>query len=133
MQQNQLKMCSYPAIFGHEGAGHILAIGSAVQDKSLHVGDAVLLSFSTCGKCAQCKDGTVAFCIPHPKYNLSGLRQEDQASPARLVDGTPVTSQFFGQSSFSKLSVVKERSVVKCEYPEFMELYAPMGCGYQTG
>ena len=37
-------MVDFPAIFGHEGAGHIKAIGKDVKDKSLKIGDAVLLS-----------------------------------------------------------------------------------------
>ena len=42
-------------------------------------------------------------------------------------------SQYFGHSSFAKHSVVKERCVVKCEYPAQMAYYAAMGCGFQTG
>lgn len=42
-------------------------------------------------------------------------------------------SQYFGHSSFAKHSVVKERCVVKCNYPESMGVYAAMGCGFQTG
>jgi len=130
MQHNLVKSCTYPAIFGHEGAGHILALGSGIKDPSLKPGDAVLLSFNTCEKCAQCQKGHLAFCHSHPAFNLAGVRMEDGKASARLADGRSVIAQFFGQSSFSRLSVVQERSVVKCEFPEDMELYAPMGCEY---
>lgn len=42
-------------------------------------------------------------------------------------------SQFFGQSSFLKLSVVSRYSVVPCPYPDDLALYAALGCGFQTG
>lgn len=44
LQQGLLPMVQFPAIFGHEGAGIVKAVGAAVKDKSLSVGDAVLLS-----------------------------------------------------------------------------------------
>lgn len=126
-------MVDFPAIFGHEGAGYIKAIGSGVKDKSLKVGDAVLLSFNVCGECKQCKDGHPAFCHIHPEVNHNAVRLEDRSTPARLKDGKSVRSQYFGHSSFAKHSVVKERCVVKCEYPDQMAYYAAMGCGFQTG
>ena len=48
-----------------------------------------------------------------------------------------VAGQFFGQSSFASLSVVKEASVVNVKglikSEEELKLFAPMGCGFQTG
>ena len=44
-----------------------------------------------------------------------------------------MVTQFFGQSSFLKLSVVSQYSVVPCPYPDDLELYAALGCGFQTG
>ena len=127
-------MVDFPAIFGHEGAGKIVAIGAGVQDKSLKVGDDVLLSFNVCGKCPQCVAGHPAFCHLHPQVNHNAVRLEDRSTPARLKSsGVAVRSQYFGHSSFSKHSVVKERCVVKCNNPEAMPYYAAMGCGFQTG
>lgn len=125
---------TYPSIFGHEGAGYIRAIGTSVQDKTLAVGDAVLLSFNTCGACPQCEAKHYGFCHNYTSCNLTSVRVEDGSSPARMAsDNSKVNAQFFGQSSFSRMSIVKERSVVKCEYPQDMSLYAPLGCGFQTG
>lgn len=123
----------YPAIFGHEGAGVIRALGSDVKDKSLQVGDYVLLSFNVCGKCKQCIADNPSCCHIHSPVNVGSVRLSDGSTPARLEDGTSVRSQCFGQSSFSRLSVVAERSVVKCPYPESLPYYAPLGCGFQTG
>lgn len=127
-------MVDFPAIFGHEGAGYIRAIGKGVKDKSLQVGDAVLLSFNVCQECKQCVSGHPAFCHIHPQVNHNAVRLEDRSTPARLKDsGKSVRSQYFGHSSFAKHSIVKERCVVKCSNPDAMAFYAAMGCGFQTG
>lgn len=127
-------MVDFPAIFGHEGAGYVRAIGKNVKDKSLKVGDPVLLSFNVCQQCKQCVSGHPAFCHIHPQVNHNAVRLEDRSTPARLKDtGESVRSQYFGHSSFAKQSIVKERSVVKCSNPDAMPFYAAMGCGFQTG
>ncbi|KAL2015006.1 hypothetical protein VTK56DRAFT_6539 [Thermocarpiscus australiensis] len=134
LQQGALGFAlALPAIAGHEGAGVIRAIGSQVKDKSLKVGDSVLLSFASCGECEPCKDQRVNRCVAFLPLNLSATRWPDRTSPAKLLDGRPVGGQFFGQSSFSRMSAVHEASVVKCPYPDGLGIYAPMGCGYQTG
>ncbi|KAH9900279.1 GroES-like protein [Xylariomycetidae sp. FL2044] len=136
-QQGLLPMVEFPAIFGHEGAGIIRAIGSDVRDKTLKIGDAVLLSFNTCGACRACRTKHPGLCHPHAAVNFNGVRLSDRSTPARLRggdgDGTAVRGQYFGQSSFSRMSVVSEKCVVRCAHPEQMHVYAPMGCGFQTG
>ncbi|KAM4055746.1 zinc-binding dehydrogenase [Hirsutella rhossiliensis] len=133
LQAGLLPGVEFPAIFGHEGAGIIRALGSDVKDKSLQLGDHVLLSFNVCGKCKQCIAENPSCCHIHSPVNVGSVRLSDGSTPARLEDGTPVRSQCFGQSSFSRMSVVAERSVVKCPYPESLPYYAPLGCGFQTG
>ncbi|CAJ0544181.1 Ff.00g034880.m01.CDS01 [Fusarium sp. VM40] len=132
-QTGLLPGVEYPAIFGHEGAGIIRALGSNVKDKSLTIGDHVLLSFNVCGKCKQCLADNPSCCHVHSPVNTGSVRLSDGSTPARLQDGTSVRSQCFGQSSFSRMSVVAERCVVKCPYPESLSYYAPLGCGFQTG
>lgn len=48
-----------------------------------------------------------------------------------------MAGQFFGQSSFANLSAVKEASIVNVKGlikdEEELKLFAPMGCGFQTG
>ncbi len=125
-------MVEFPAIFGHEGAGVVRAIGSNVENKSLHIGDSVLLSFTVCGDCKQCQNGHPAYCHSHPQINHGAVRR-DGSTPGKLLDGRGVRSQYFGQSSFAKMSIVSEKCVVKCPYPDSMDIYAPLGCGFQTG
>lgn len=122
-----------PAIFGHEGAGIVRAIGAKVHDKSIQVGDPVLLSYSFCRTCKQCAKGESAKCL-NGLANLTSTRPDGTTSSRRKSDGKALKSQFFGQSSFSRLSVVRESCVVK--FPgkaEEMGIYAACGCGFQTG
>src|SRR6187402_3297689 len=44
-----------PKVLGHEGAGVVEEIGPGVT--SLRPGDHVLMSFGSCGECAQCGEG----------------------------------------------------------------------------
>jgi Zn-dependent alcohol dehydrogenase len=134
LQQGGLgPLTEFPAIAGHEGAGIIRTIGSGVKDKSLQVGDSVLLSFAACGECFHCQEDQFSRCTQFIPLNLTGIRRPDGSTPAKLSDGRPVRSQFFGQSSFARFSAVHENCLVKCPYPRDMGIYAPMGCGYQTG
>ena len=126
-------MVEFPAIFGHEGAGFIVSIGEDVKNKDLKVGDAVLLSFNTCGHCKPCTTGHPAYCFTHPQVNHNAVRLGDRSTPGKLEDGRAVRSQYFGQSSFSKMSIVNEKCVVKCPYPSNLDIYSPIGCGFQTG
>lgn len=135
IQAGRLNLCEFPAILGHEGAGYIRALGAGVRDPSLRIGDFVLLSFNTCGVCKQCRRGHPSYCHGGPRLHMNAVRVEDGSSPARLKgDGRSVRSQFFGQSSFAKMSVVKESCVVKFEGDaEGAGIFAACGCGFQTG
>ncbi|KAL3465586.1 chaperonin 10-like protein [Aspergillus heterothallicus] len=134
MQQGVLPWLQFPAVLGHEGAGIIRKIGRDVRDKDLKLGDAVLLSFNTCGGCQPCHDDRLAFCRHHAKVNHSAIRVSDGSTAATLSDGRLLRSQYFGQSSFARHSVVPERSVIKCPVQDAdLSVYAPIGCGYQTG
>ncbi|EXF84874.1 AreB protein [Colletotrichum fioriniae PJ7] len=135
-QQGGLPFVEFPAIFGHEGAGVVRDIGRDVKIKDLAIGDAVLLSFNHCGSCKTCTSGHCALCPESSMININSVRVSDRSTPARLAsDGRAVRSQFFGQSSFCKMSVVNEKSVVRCppSAVEHMGVYAPLGCGLQTG
>jgi Zn-dependent alcohol dehydrogenase len=146
------KVCDYPAIFGHEGAGIVRGIGEHVGDKSIKIGDPVLLSFFTCGSCDNCTNGKPARCWNFIDCNFSAKRYHDKSVHARYPTGQPVSAGFFGHSSFAKLSVVAEQCITKYPYEdvENMGLYAAVspiyckirsnadhclkgGCGFQTG
>jgi len=119
-----------PGVLGHEGAGVVEAVGSAVT--SVAAGDRVLLSFTSCGGCANCRDGHPAYCATWLPANLLGGRRADGSATITRA-GQPVGGHFFGQSSFARHAVVDERSVVKVAPDAPLDLLAPLGCGVQTG
>jgi aryl-alcohol dehydrogenase len=119
-----------PGVLGHEGAGVVEAVGSAVTRVS--PGDHVLLSFTSCGRCGDCRDGHPAYCASWLTENLLTGRRTDGSAPVHR-DGADLGSHFFGQSSFARHAVVDERSVVRVDPAAPLELLAPLGCGVQTG
>ncbi|KAL4746670.1 hypothetical protein BDW72DRAFT_210218 [Aspergillus terricola var. indicus] len=137
VQAGILPVGSFPAVLGHEGCGVIRQVGSSVSNKALKEGDQVFLSFRTCRECAPCLAGHCGACIHSQELSFLRTRlDQTKRSPISLPDGSPVHGQFFGQSSLSRLAIVSERSVVKCDVSfESDELgpLAPMGCGYLTG
>ena len=119
-----------PGVLGHEGAGIVEMVGSAVT--TVVPGDHVLLSFTSCGSCGNCRGGHPAYCATWLPDNLiGGARRDGSATISR--DGEALGSHFFGQSSFSRHAIADERSVVKVDPTAPLETIAPLGCGVQTG
>jgi len=120
----------YPKVVGHEGAGYVKEIGSKVTVAK--VGDPVVLSFASCKSCRLCSTGHPAYCDQFFQSNFPIHSGTYKAS-----DGSSVGGGFFGQSSFSKTAVAKEVSVVNLSglvnTVEELTLFAPLGCGLQTG
>ncbi|WP_328773380.1 NAD(P)-dependent alcohol dehydrogenase [Streptomyces sp. NBC_00286] len=119
-----------PGVLGHEGAGVVEAVGSAVT--GIEPGDHVLMSFTSCGGCKNCRDGHPAYCATWLPLNLIGGRRPDGTSPISR-DGEPLGGHFFGQSSFAERALVDQRSLVKVDRDVPLETIAPLGCGVQTG
>jgi Zn-dependent alcohol dehydrogenase len=112
------------------GAGVVLEVGAEVTDVA--VGDKVLLSYSYCGACTQCTSGHAPYCENLFSLNFGGQRQDGTTAFASN-DDTSLHSHFFGQSSFSKKTVVRHSSIVKIPGDASLQLFAPLGCGLQTG
>ncbi|MFE5375796.1 NAD(P)-dependent alcohol dehydrogenase [Streptomyces mirabilis] len=118
-----------PVVLGHEGAGVVEKVGPGVT--TVERGDHVLLSFSTCGTCASCANGHPSYCEQFFGLNFSGRRTD--GTTAFTGNGEAIGSHFFGQSSFSSVSNVVERSVVKMPPTVPLELLGPLGCSVPTG
>ncbi|KAK0631442.1 chaperonin 10-like protein [Immersiella caudata] len=125
--------CAPNAVLGHEGAGIVLSTGPAVTN--LTPGDKVLLSFSFCSTCRECLSGHPAYCYTFGERNFGGARPDGSDSTAMLSSkgGDKLYSSFFGQSSFSKHTLVHKSSCVKVPDDTDLALFAPLGCGMQTG
>lgn len=119
----------YPVVLGHEGSGVIDALGSGVV--GLTVGQPVVLSYASCGRCAQCLRGDKTYCTQMWDLNFNCCRPDGSTSIS--IDGKPVGSHFFGQSSWASHAVVPVSSVVPVSGDAPLELLGPLGCGVQTG
>ena len=119
-----------PAVLGHDGAGIGQDGGAGVT--GIETGDHGVLSFASCGACTMCLTGHPGYCADFFALNFSGRRM-DGSSAFTGEDGNAVSSHFFGQSSFSTVSNVSARSVVKVDESAPLELLGPLGCGIQTG
>jgi len=118
-----------PAVLGHEGAGVVEEVGSAVR--SVVVGDHVVLGAAYCGYCRRCRAGEPAYCENLFAEDFGGRRRD--GSTALKSEGEVVSSHFFGQSSFATYADVVEESVIKVDKDVPLEHLGPLGCGLNTG
>jgi aryl-alcohol dehydrogenase len=118
-----------PAVFGHEGAGVVEAVGAHVT--GIEPGDHVLLSYRSCGECAQCRTGHPAYCSRGALLNMSGGRADGTATLSQ--NGTRLFGSFFGQSSFAQYALAAADNVVVVDPSVDLTIAAPLGCGFQTG
>jgi aryl-alcohol dehydrogenase len=123
-----------PVVLGHEGSGTVAAAGPGVT--GLAPGDPVVLSFDSCGGCANCLAAHPAYCAEFFPRNLTGAGAGGSSSVSSSVtveDGEPVATRWFGQSSLASYAVATARNVVPVEAGLPLELLGPLGCGIQTG
>jgi len=119
----------YPVVLGHEGAGVVEAVGSAVTTVS--PGDRVVLSVvPSCGMCQECERGRPYLCSSGLEAAFSGTMMD---GTCRLHDGEDPVHHFFAQSSFATKAVVPERSAVVVRSDVPFEVMSLMGCGATTG
>ena len=118
-----------PAVLGHEGAGTVKAVGSAVTHIS--IGDRVGMTFNSCGRCRMCHRAQSTYCHDIFGRNFAAARPDQTSAYSR--GGEVVHGHFFGQSSFATHSVATARNVVKLPEGVPFEIAAPFGCGIQTG
>lgn len=117
-----------PIVLGHEGAGVVCQVGSAVTD--FQVGDHVALSFGFCGVCKPCVSGRPYACERMGAINFAGVHWD--GTPRIFQNGQPIGS-FFSQSSFADYAIVHQNSAVKIDKDVDLRLAGPLGCGIQTG
>lgn len=112
-----------PAVLGHEGAGVVASVGTAVTRVS--PGDHVVLSWMpACRQCPECLAGQPMLCDV-------GLA-EVLGSPYATVEGRPLL-RGLGAGTFAELAQVPERSVVAVDRRVPLELAALVGCALATG
>ena len=111
-----------PAVYGHEAAGVISAVGEGVGD--FNVGDPVVVTLiRACGSCPSCAGGKPTICET-PYDTVKG--------PLRTADGNPL-EQAMACGAFAEKVVVSHRQVVRIPETLPKDLACLLSCGVITG
>src|SRR5256714_2402870 len=109
-----------PVVLGHEGAGVVQEVGSAVT--TLEPGDHVVLStLSNCGMCPACESGHPTMCV----------KSIGKLTKPFTVNGEKAFS-FANVSAFVERTVVGERQAVKIDPDVPLGSAALIGCAVMT-
>ncbi len=122
-------MLQPPMVLGHEGTGIVEAIGSGVT--RIKIGDRVVISYPWCGTCHECVTAHGYRCEHVLPIAFGGGRLD--GSKTISLDGKPISSAFFQQSSFATHAITLERDVVPVSHTHPTEMMAAIPCGIQTG
>ncbi|MEP2533303.1 Zn-dependent alcohol dehydrogenase [Shimia sp.] len=111
-----------PAVYGHEAAGHVSALGDGVT--GLALGDPVIVTLiRACGSCASCAGGKPTLC----ETPIDG-----GSHPLKTAQNTPL-HQAMATGAFAEKVVVSHRQVVKVSDDIPMEAASLVACGVITG
>ncbi len=111
-----------PAVYGHEAAGVITAIGSGVKKYS--IGDNVLATLiRSCGTCLSCETGKPTSC--ETRYDLL-------SGPLKTIDGNPI-EQGLATAAFAEKAVLHESQVQIIPESIAMTSASLLACGVITG
>ena len=123
-----------PIVLGHEGAGSIVEVGSAVT--SLQKGDDVILNWATpCGSCFQCNEGNEHICELNSPVTAGG----NGYTPGHAhLEGTlwnqKTIERSFNLGTLSEYALVKQQACVKIEKGSIpMSAASIISCGVMTG
>ncbi|NRB51815.1 MAG: Zn-dependent alcohol dehydrogenase [Saprospiraceae bacterium] len=123
-----------PIVMGHEGAGEIVEMGSAVN--GFEVGDKVILNWATpCMTCFQCQEGNQHICETNSPVVAGG----NGHTPGHAhLEGTKwkgqVIERSFNLGTLSEYALVKDSALVKVEEEELnFSAAAIVSCGVMTG
>ena len=118
-----------PMLLGHEAAGIVVEVGSAVTD--LTPGQRVVTVFlPRCGACANCATNGKLPCTPGTAANTAG---ELLAGGSRLSHDGETVHHHMGVSGFASHAVLDRRSVVPVGADVPPAVAAVLGCAVLTG
>lgn len=111
-----------PAVWGHEAAGLVEALGDDVAD--LAIGDLVVVTLiRSCGSCRQCLAGASAACTGVP---------DARPTPLSDLDGNPI-SQGLATAAFAERVVVDRSQLVAVDDDLDPRSACLLACGVITG
>ncbi|MET0887836.1 MAG: alcohol dehydrogenase catalytic domain-containing protein, partial [Mycetocola sp.] len=120
-----------PVVLGHEGAGIVDAVGTAVENVA--VGDrVVVLWVAPCGHCRPCLRGDEYLCA-NRSSTADARAGREHTSTARLsVDGQPV-HQGMKTATFAERTLLPDHAVLKIADDLPFEIASMFGCAVPTG
>lgn len=111
-----------PAVYGHEAAGRVSAMGAGV--KGFEVGDSVCVTLiRACGTCPSCGSGKPSICET-PYDRLNGVLS--------TTDGAPV-EHGLATGAFAEKVVVDQSQIVKIPDDVAKDVASLISCGVITG
>ena len=114
-----------PAVFGHEVAGVVTDLGTAVPPNGIGAGDRVLVSLlRSCGRCDRCEAGSPAQCVTEFAIDSIPRLTDVQGRPVRA--GLRV-------GGFAESVVVDSSQAVKIPLHVADEAACLISCGVMTG
>src|ERR1700732_1311253 len=119
----------FPAIFGHEGAGIVVDIGSGVT--SLKRGDHVIPLYTPeCRQCKSCTSQKTNLCTAIRATQGKGVMPD---GTSRFSIGKEMIHHYMGCSTFSNFTVLPEIAVAKIREDAPFDKVCYIGCGVTTG
>jgi len=119
----------FPTILGHEGAGIVVEVGSAVT--SVKPGDHVIpLYIPECRHCKFCLSGKTNLCQAIRETQGRGVMPD---GTSRFALGGKPLYHYMGTSTFANFTVLPEISVAKVRDDAPFEKICYVGCGVTTG
>ena len=117
-----------PVVLGHEGAGTVTAVGSAVTEFA--VGDHVLSSFvSMCGRCRYCATGRPQLCDQPARNALAA----PGATPRFQSQSGEAFNVFAACGVMAEVATLAVDSVVKIDREMPLDKACLVSCGVMTG
>lgn len=113
---------SLPAVYGHEAAGRVSAVGTGVT--GIEIGDSVVVTLiRSCGSCPSCAGGKPTICeTPY----------DGELGPLKTADGGKL-HQAMASGAFAEKVVVEASQVAKISHDIPKEAACLIACGVITG
>jgi S-(hydroxymethyl)glutathione dehydrogenase/alcohol dehydrogenase len=119
----------FPAIFGHEGAGVVVDVGSGVS--TLKKGDHVIpLYVPECRQCKSCLSRKTNLCTAIRATQGKGLMPD---GTSRFSVAGKMIHHYMGCSTFANYTVLPEIAVAKIREDAPFDKVCYIGCGVTTG
>ena len=120
-----------PLVLGHEGAGHVEAVGEGVR--GLQAGQPVLLNWAIpCGHCFQCAQGAASLCERTHELDQQGLGNSRAHPGATRWRGKPI-ERAFHLGTFSRYALVRAEALTPLPTQLPLDQACILGCAVMTG